>query len=84
MVASCRTYELLRRFGGQRVLSSDTPTRIADRLTAFRQGLDEAGYVEGRNAMIEYRWADGEYDRCRNWRPNWSAIGWRLSSRQVA
>jgi putative ABC transport system substrate-binding protein len=45
------------------LLSSDSPKQIADRLTAFRQGLDEAGYVEGRNLMIEYRWADGEYDR---------------------
>jgi putative ABC transport system substrate-binding protein len=45
------------------LLSSDTPERIADRLAAFRQGLDEAGYVEARNVLIEYRWADGEYDR---------------------
>jgi putative tryptophan/tyrosine transport system substrate-binding protein len=45
------------------LLSSETLKRLADRLTAFRQGLDEAGYVEARNVMIEYRWADGEYDR---------------------
>jgi putative tryptophan/tyrosine transport system substrate-binding protein len=35
----------------------------AYQITAFRQGLNQIGYVEGRNVTIEYRWAEGHYDR---------------------
>ena len=44
-------------------LDSNFPDLSASRVGAFRQGLGEAGYVEGRNAVIEYRWAEGQSDR---------------------
>ena len=44
-------------------LSSETPSGYAHRVAAFRQGLSEAGYVEGRNIAIEYRWAENHNDR---------------------
>src|SRR5215469_15155800 len=44
-------------------LNSASPDGIAPFLAAFRQGLKEVGTIEGQNATIEYRWAEGQYDR---------------------
>jgi putative tryptophan/tyrosine transport system substrate-binding protein len=44
-------------------LGAASPGQVAPYVAAFRQGLSETGYVEGQNVAIEYRWAEGHYDR---------------------
>ena len=58
-------------------LSPESPERFASRVRAFRDGLAETGYVEGRNVAIEFRWAEGQYSRL-------PALAADLANRQVA
>src|SRR5262245_13448467 len=58
-------------------LNTRAPEQDAHLLAAFRQGLTETGYVEGRNVAIEYRWAEGHSDRL-------SALAADLVRRQVS
>ena len=45
------------------VIEPRSPEAIADRIRGFRQGLKDNGFVEGDNVAIEYRWADGQFER---------------------
>jgi putative ABC transport system substrate-binding protein len=58
-------------------LGAESPAAFASRVRAFRQGLGETGYAEGRNVAIEFRWAEGQHSRL-------SALAADLVVRQVA
>ncbi|WP_428675582.1 ABC transporter substrate-binding protein [Reyranella sp.] len=58
-------------------LGSESPERYGSRLKAFRRGLAEAGYVEGRTVAIDFRWADGQYSRL-------PALAKELAGRQLS
>ena len=58
-------------------LSSQSPDPSANLVAAFRQGLNEIGFIESQNVTVEYRWADGRYDRL-------PALAAELVRRQVA
>jgi putative tryptophan/tyrosine transport system substrate-binding protein len=58
-------------------LDGGSPETSAHIVAAFRKGLSETGYVEGRDVVIEYRWAEANYDRL-------PALASDLALRQVA
>jgi putative tryptophan/tyrosine transport system substrate-binding protein len=58
-------------------LGSESPERYESRLASFREGLAEAGYVDGRTVTVDFRWAEGQYNRL-------PALAKELASRKVA
>src|SRR5258708_40009658 len=45
------------------LLNTASPGPFAPLVAAFREGLKDGGYIEGQSVAIEYRWAEGQYDR---------------------
>ena len=55
-------------------LDASSPVASAQRVAVFRQDLAEAGYVEGQNVDIAFRWAEGQYDRLPALATIWLAV----------
>jgi putative ABC transport system substrate-binding protein len=66
MVARAQQSSRMRRIGVLINLAADDPEGQA-RFTAFAQGLQEAGWTDGRNVRIDTRWAGGDADRARKY-----------------
>ena len=60
-------------------LRSTPATGFEYLVNALRQGLNDVGFVEGRNVAVEYRWAEISQIGCRDWRPISSAGRWPRS-----
>jgi putative tryptophan/tyrosine transport system substrate-binding protein len=66
LAARAQPSDRMRRIGVLMNLAADDPEAQA-RLAAFRKGLQELGWIEGRNVRIDYRWGPGDADRMRTY-----------------
>ncbi len=66
LAARAQQGERIRRVGALQTLAADNPDTTAG-TAAFRQGLLQAGWAEGRNMQVEYRWSEGDVERIRKY-----------------
>ena len=66
LAARAQQPERMRRIGVLMDLAADDPEAPA-RVAAFARGLQELGWIEGRNIQIDYRWGGGDLDRVRRY-----------------